>query len=818
MMTWFKNLNVVWKLMLGFGFMSVLMGVIGWKAVGSLATTNAATENIYEVQFLQNNELASMRTLLLEIRKSSYAMLLQIDPAKIREAVEEARALDRRLTEAVEKFATSIRTDEVRQRFGQFKAAYADYRKHREENQYAPILKGRVDVATKGALMLTRFGDARKALDELITLKIGVAQQQYAASQAVYASTWTMMASLVAGGLVCALALGYVTARAICRPLAKTVVVLEAVARGDLSKTVNIDSRDELGRMAAAVNTAIASMREANGRLSDTAVDGKATSKVLEDVGLARTAEQAIKVALEEVRSAFGWAYGSYWALDPAENVLKFSAESGSVNPEFRAVTLATKFREGEGLSGRAWRQRDLVFVPNIGDVADCPRAPVAQRAGVKSGVCFPIVLGGKVLGIMDFFATEVLSPSPDRLEALRNVGRLVSAAIERIEGIERYRLQAEREKQQSEELRAKVESMLAVVDAAAAGDLTREVTVTGEDPLGRMGEGLGRFLADLRTSVAGIAQNATALAGSSEELSAVSTQLSANAEETAAQAGVVSAASEQVSKGVQTVAAGVEEMGASIREIAKSAGEAARVATSAVSVAQATNATVSKLGESSAEIGQVIKVITSIAQQTNLLALNATIEAARAGEAGKGFAVVANEVKELAKETARATEDIGAKIEAIQRDTRGAVEAIGQISAVINQVNDISGTIAGAVEEQTATAAEIARNVAEAARGTDEITRNITTVAQAARGASEGAGNTQKAGEELSRMAAELQRLVSQFTIETQEVVVRSPARGEAVSPSSLMKTQGRQEKQTRGAGHTRVSGNGHGAGRVRS
>jgi methyl-accepting chemotaxis protein len=334
----------------------------------------------------------------------------------------------------------------------------------------------------------------------------------------------------------------------------------------------------------------------------------------------------------------------------------------------------------------------------------------------------------------------------------------------------ELQRQQADRDEQEAEKVRVKVDSILMVVDAAASGDLTQDVMVVGEDPVGRIGQGLSRFLGDMRSSVAGIARNAVALSGSSEELSAVSTQLSANAEETAAQAGVVSAASEQVSKGVQTVAAGVEEMGASIREIAKSAGEAARVATSAVGVAQATNAMVSKLGESSAEIGQVIKVITSIAQQTNLLALNATIEAARAGEAGKGFAVVANEVKELAKETARATEEIGAKIEAIQRDTRGAVEAIGQISAVINQVNDISGTIAGAVEEQTATAAEIARGVAEAARRADEITRDISTVAQAARGASEGAGNTQKAGEELSRMAAELHRLVSQFQYETQD------------------------------------------------
>jgi methyl-accepting chemotaxis protein len=258
----------------------------------------------------------------------------------------------------------------------------------------------------------------------------------------------------------------------------------------------------------------------------------------------------------------------------------------------------------------------------------------------------------------------------------------------------------------------------------------------------------------------------AQTLASSAEEMTAVSQQLGANAEETSAQASVVSAASEQVSKNVQTVATGAEEMAASIKEIAKNATDAAKVAIQAVKVADSTNATVSKLGESSADIGKVIKVITSIAQQTNMLALNATIEAARAGEAGKGFAVVANEVKELAKETAKATENISQKIEAIQADTKSAVDAIRQITAIINQINDSQAAIAGAVEEQTATTNEITRNVTEAAKGSSEIARNITGVATAARSTSEGATDTQQASAELARMAAELQRLVNQFSL----------------------------------------------------
>jgi methyl-accepting chemotaxis protein len=303
------------------------------------------------------------------------------------------------------------------------------------------------------------------------------------------------------------------------------------------------------------------------------------------------------------------------------------------------------------------------------------------------------------------------------------------------------------------------------IISLAAAGDFTAAVPLDDKEGFFKdISTQVNRLIDTARQSFMAISKNAATLASSSEELAAVSTQMSSNAEETSAQAKVVSNAAAEVSSNTQTIAASVEEMSATIREISVNAVQASTIATQAVNLAQQANSTMTKLDTSSLEIGNVLKVISSIAEQTNLLALNATIEAARAGELGKGFAVVANEVKELARQTAKATGEIGGNITSIQNNTKEAVGAIVEITNVINQINDISGMIASAVEEQAATTGEMGRNVTAAASSSTNIASNIVYVSETAQNTTEGANNSKLASQQLAQIAVELQGLVNRF------------------------------------------------------
>jgi methyl-accepting chemotaxis protein len=315
------------------------------------------------------------------------------------------------------------------------------------------------------------------------------------------------------------------------------------------------------------------------------------------------------------------------------------------------------------------------------------------------------------------------------------------------------------------------IKKMLAMIQGIAVRDLTHaDLAITSDDEIGKAEAALNTMKNNLAELIHSIAAAAKGVNGASERISTISQKITADSEESSAQARIVSNAVQQIGNNLQTVSVGAQEMSSSIQSISVNAQGAAGFANEAVNTARAADATVTKLGESSAEIGEVIKVITDIAQQTNLLALNATIEAARAGGAGKGFAVVANEVKELAKQTAKATEDIGRRIAAIQQDSKGAVEAIGNIHGVIQKISGVSETIAAAVEEQSATTNEMSRNVSEAADGASAITANIGGVARAVESAAASATESQTAVDQLADMSRQLSRLVAQFHINNDE------------------------------------------------
>jgi methyl-accepting chemotaxis protein len=361
----------------------------------------------------------------------------------------------------------------------------------------------------------------------------------------------------------------------------------------------------------------------------------------------------------------------------------------------------------------------------------------------------------------LNLFATEVTRVAREigaegKLGAVAGVEGAAGSWKELIETVNRM----------STEVTDQVRSIADISRDVAQGNLANQIDAENVGEFRALTSNVNEMIQNLRTSLSQVSEIATTVATAAEELTAASADMTSDADQTAEQATSASASAEQVSQNSTTVATAVEEMNVSIREIARNAAEGAKVATNAVQTSDQTNVTIGKLGQSSLEIGKVIKVITSIAQQTNLLALNATIEAARAGDAGRGFAVVASEVKELAKQTATATEDIGQRIEAIQTDTSSAVDAITQITAIINQINDIQNTIASSVEEQTATTSEISRNVAEAAKGSADIAKNIGIVAQNAQTTTTGASNMSQAATELAQLAVNLQTIVSQFRV----------------------------------------------------
>lgn len=496
--------------------------------------------------------------------------------------------------------------------------------------------------------------------------------------------------------------------------------------------------------------------------------NAEAVGAVLAAVNTTGNELESLTAALDSVKKSFGWQYGSSWVLDPEEQVLRFCADSGRADPEFVRATRALRFHKGEGLVGGVFATGEVQWVPELAKLAGYKRADAAARSHLNAAICIPLRdEAGEVFAALDFYSSS-LSLSTRRLEALASVGIIVAANIVRHRRVER-------ERRQAQELREKVDQILSAVSAAADGDLTREVGVSGRDEIGRLGAGVEVLIKTLRSNVSTISRNSQALAATSEEMHAVGEQIQSAAEVGATRAQTVAESSVQISNSIQSVADSSNLIAKSIQEIAKSSGKAAEIAKAAVQVVERTGASLDELRERSRQIGSVVESISGIAQQTNMLALNAAIEAAHAGDVGRGFAVVANEVKQLSSETSRATLKITQEVRAIQSSTQGVSDCIHEIGDIVSEIDALQADIAVSVQRQAATTQEITRMTAAVAEDGRGISNSVSGLADSARDTSAGLAEMQRAAEELASMATELQSFVDRFRFDRSDRAAKS-------------------------------------------
>lgn len=826
----------------------------------------------------------------------------------------------------------------------------------------------------------------------------------------------------------------------------ETVTVIAVLGFGFRGPALSPSRREALQLIAEVISTSMLRISDLL-TLMESNLCTQTVARVIDESAKVRSTAELTRRTLEVVREQLDWSYGSFWRRDPARDVLVFETDSGEISPAFTDESRAATFAKGQGICGRAWAEGGYVFVPELSEVPDCPRVEPAAAEGVRSGVCFPVLANGEVMGTLDFLGSSRIKLSDERRQTLESIGAIVSQSFQRLVDVEREAAAAEQARALNElqealsssrstleaattalevmerrlhtcfgtrwrarggrlrleacfgptqaeeeeisvelgegmagravaggdvtvevgpapddplgpmiaaldlgthfllpleidgavigvltvhrgrsavgratdlqvmrevrrllsvaitrirqdrkvaryepmvekaptalaladrsgrfvfvnetgaalleslrdhlpfspeaflgrsvvelnpdlvgdadvtdpdqlplrgrqqlgpevmqvtisaisdhrgrfigpmvswdliteevrqeealsesrrkeaarqaELRQGVAELLRVVKSVEEGDLTCVVPACGSGEIAQVAEGLRRVLQKLRGSMRDVGGLVSDLDASVLALSKVAERVSGNASSTLRSVGSASSGFGHVTSGIQSVAQGAEELAASVGAISQNATEAARVGASAVCVADDASRKIERLGQSSAQVGIVMKTINSIAEQTKLLALNATIEAARAGEAGRGFGVVANEVKNLARETADATEDIASRIDAIQGDTRAVVEAISRIREVIDSIGEMQRSIASAVDQQSATTRAMSRCSGQAADALGLVTSDTESVVGMAKDTVSAADDTRASAARLRQTSERLTATLAAF------------------------------------------------------
>ncbi len=496
------------------------------------------------------------------------------------------------------------------------------------------------------------------------------------------------------------------------------------------------------------------------GALEESRADTRAIIEVIDAIGRESTTTRVLESSLFTIKSAFHMDYGACWMIDKSIQATSFRMETNSLGPAYDRINQTDHYQKGKGITGRTWASADVIFVQDLSTIKESKLVDTARAAGAVSALSVPFIVDGEVAGVLFFMSFTTIYPAQERLAVLRDIGRLIGQSYKRL-------IDLELEVARREALRSDAERILEIVRAAQHGDLTQKLPRCSDQAMSLVAEGLGDFLTGLRNSLRGIHTAAGTLSLQARQLKTMSTAMEDRAEETSAHAVKVTEASKEVSENIQSISTGSAEMVTSIRELSANAQHSSDKFKSAVRSATAARQMMGRLTASGKDIGAIVKVVNSIARETNLLALNAAIEAARAGVAGRTFMVVSSEVKDLAREAAGATERITEKIEVIQQDTARAVEAIAEITSIVDEVSKIAEIIASTVEEQAATTTEIGRNVGEAATGSSSITTKIGEVASVAQGARQEAGEIKHAAQSLAGLATELNQLVIGFKVD---------------------------------------------------